>query len=76
MHPQNSRFKLIYANYFIVLGTKLSQNHSDVHTRPIAWVHIAFTGKYRFKKNNGAIDIEAMVEALVKHLKQHFCKVN
>ena len=41
-------------------------------TSAIAWAHIAFTGKYRFKKSNGEIDIEAMVEALEKHLKQHF----
>lgn len=41
---------------------------------PIAWVHIAFTGKYNFKKSDGDIDVEAMVSALEKHLKQHFWK--
>jgi len=43
---------------------------------PIAWVHIAFTGKYNFKKNDGEIDMDAMVNALEKHLKQHFWKVS
>ena len=38
---------------------------------PIAWVHIAFTGKYNFKKSNGEINVAAMVDALEKHLKQH-----
>lgn len=41
---------------------------------PIAWVHIAFTGKYNFKKSNGVIDVATMVDALEKHLKQHFWK--
>ena len=41
---------------------------------PIAWVHIAFTGKYNFKKSNGDIDVDAMVNALEKHLKKHFWK--
>ena len=41
---------------------------------PIAWVHIAFTGKYNFKKSNGDIDLEAMVRTLEKHLKRHFWK--
>jgi TnpA family transposase len=41
---------------------------------PIAWVHIAFTGKYSFKKSNGNIDITSMAGAMEKHLKQHFWK--
>lgn len=41
---------------------------------PIAWAYIAFTGKYNFKKSNGGIDVDAMVSALEKHLKQHFWK--
>ncbi len=49
--------------------------HEFIRISPIAWAHIAFTGKYSFKKSNGEIDIEAMVEALEKHLKQHFWKV-
>ena len=39
---------------------------------PIAWVHILFTGRYSFKKNNGAIDIAAMARWLEMHVKQHF----
>ena len=41
---------------------------------PIAWAHIAFTGKYNFKKSEGNIDINEKVNALEKHLKQHFWK--
>lgn len=41
---------------------------------PIAWAHIAFTGKYNFKKSNGEIDITAIANAFEKHLKQHFWK--
>ena len=61
-----------------MLKDGVSQDIIDEFIRisPIAWAHIAFTGKYSFKKSNGAIDIEAMVEALEKHLKQHFWKVN
>jgi hypothetical protein len=33
---------------------------------PIAWAHIAFTGKYNFKKSNGDIDMDAMVRAMEK----------
>jgi TnpA family transposase len=41
----------------------------------IAWSHIAFTGKYNFRKSNGDIDVYAMVNELEKHLKRYFCKV-
>ena len=41
---------------------------------PIAWAHIAFTGKYNFKKSNGEIDMHGMVSAIEKHLKRHFWK--
>lgn len=42
---------------------------------PIAWLHIAFTGKYNFRKSNGEIDIAAMVNALEKHLRKYFWKM-
>lgn len=41
---------------------------------PIAWAHIAFTGKYNFKKNNGDIDMVEMSLELENHLKKHFWK--
>jgi len=41
---------------------------------PIAWVHIAFTGKYNFKKSIGVIDIAAFAHEIEKHIKQHFWK--
>ena len=63
--------------YEKMLREGISQEIIDKFSRisPIAWVHVAFTGKYSFKKNNGEIDVEAMVNALEKHLKQHFWKV-
>lgn len=42
---------------------------------PIAWGHILFTGRYSFKKSNGAIDIAEMAKWLEMHVKQHFWKV-
>lgn len=41
---------------------------------PIAWVYIAFTGKYNFKKSKGVIDIAALAHDIEKHIKQHFWK--
>jgi len=41
---------------------------------PIAWIHIAFTGQYNFKKSNGDIDIGALMAALEQQLKKHFWK--
>lgn len=62
--------------YEKMLKEGVSQDIIDEFIRisPIAWAHIAFTGKYSFKKNNGDINIAAMVEELEKHLKQHFWK--
>lgn len=42
----------------------------------IAWIHILFTGRYSFKKNNGDIDVAEMVRMVEVHLKQHFWKVS
>lgn len=41
---------------------------------PIAWAHILFTGRYRFKKNNGLIDISGIVQILEDQLKQSIWK--
>lgn len=62
--------------YEKMLREGVSQEIIDKFARisPIAWVHIAFTGKYNFKKSNSEIDVEAMVNALERHLKQHFWK--
>ena len=59
-----------------MLKEGVSQNIIDEFVRisPIAWAHIAFTGKYSFKKSNGEIDIDTMILAMEKHLKQHFWK--
>jgi TnpA family transposase len=63
--------------YEKMLREDVSQEIIDKFARisPISWIHIAFTGKYNFKKNNGEIDMLNMVDALEKHLKQHFWKV-
>ena len=64
--------------YEKMLREGVSQEIIDKFARisPISWIHIAFTGKYNFKKNNGKIDMRNMVDALEKHLKQHFWKVD
>ncbi len=41
---------------------------------PIAWVHIAFTGKYNFKKSTGLIDLTVMANMLERHVRQQFWK--
>lgn len=62
--------------YERMLADGVSQVIIDEFARisPIAWSHIAFTGKYNFKKSNGDIDVDAMVNELEKHLKRHFWK--
>lgn len=62
--------------YEKMLAEGVSQAIIDEFARisPIAWSHIAFTGKYNFKKSNGDIDVNAMVSELEKHLKRHFWK--
>ena len=62
--------------YEQMLAEGVSQAIIDKFARisPIAWAHIAFTGKYNFKKSNGEIDMHGMVSAIKKHLKKHFWK--
>ena len=62
--------------YEQMLAEGVSKEIIDKFARisPIAWAHIAFTGKYNFKKSNGEIDINAMASAIEKHLKKHFWK--
>ena len=63
--------------YERMLAAGTSQVIIDEFARisPIAWSHIAFTGKYNFRKSNGDIDVDAMVNDLEKHLKRYFWKV-
>ena len=63
--------------YEQMLADGVSQEIIDKFARisPIAWAHIAFTGKYNFKKSSGEIDMKAMVNAFEMHLKQHFWKM-
>jgi TnpA family transposase len=62
--------------YERILAAGASQKIIDEFARisPIAWSHIAFTGKYNFRKSDGDIDVDAMVNELEKHLKLHFWK--
>lgn len=63
--------------YERMLAAGTSQAIIDEFARisPIAWSHIAFTGKYNFRKSNGDIDVDAMANELEEHLKRHFWKV-
>ena len=63
--------------YERMLAAGTSQAIIDEFARisPIAWSHIAFTGKYNFRRSNGDIDVDAMVNELEKHLKRYFWKV-
>jgi len=38
---------------------------------PIAWGYILFAGRYSFKKSNGNIDVESMIEILEQQLKKN-----
>ena len=62
--------------YEKMLADGVSQEIIDEFLRisPIAWIHILFTGQYNFKKSNGEINLEAMSNAVEKHLKKHFWK--
>ena len=63
--------------YEKMVKDNVSQEIIDEFLRisPIAWVHIAFTGQYNFRKSNGNIDVVAMVDALEQQLKKYFWKV-
>ncbi len=67
---------ILNAIYERMIEKGVDQKIIDEFSRisPIAWAHIAFTGKYNFRKSDGSIDVDAMVSALEKHLKQHFWK--
>jgi hypothetical protein len=56
----------------LVAGTSQAIIDEFARISPIAWSHIAFTGKYNFRKSN--VDVDAMVNELEKHLKRHFWK--
>lgn len=60
--------------YESMLKNAVTQHIIDEFSRisPIAWIHIAFTGKYNFKKSMGTIDVVALAHELEKHLKQCF----
>jgi TnpA family transposase len=67
---------ILNAVYEKMVKDNVAQEILDEFARisPIAWIHILFTGRYSFKKNNGVIDVAAMAREIERHLKQHFWK--
>ncbi len=65
---------ILNAVYEKMLKNGVSQKIIDEFARisPIAWTHVAFTGRYSFKKDGGNFNIEMMALELEKHLKQGF----
>jgi hypothetical protein len=59
-----------------IFSRTLKQKIIDEFARisPIAWAYIVFTGKYNFKKSDGSLDVDMMVDELEKHLKKYFWK--
>ncbi|MBA8667814.1 Tn3 family transposase [Holosporaceae bacterium 'Namur'] len=64
--------------YEKMVAEKASPEIMEIFSRisPIAWTHIAFTGRYNFKKNDLNMNIESLVEILEKQLKKHFTKAD
>ena len=67
---------ILNAVYEKMLKEGASKEILDLFSRisPIAWAHLAFTGKYNFKKALGGVDLDALVAALEKHVRQRFLK--
>ena len=62
--------------YEKMLAEGVSQDVIEEFARisPIAWAHILFTGRYRFKNNHELIDIPWIVQILEDQLKQSIWK--
>ncbi|WP_395375731.1 Tn3 family transposase [Marinicella sp. W31] len=60
--------------YEKMLEEGVSQNELDRFARisPIAWAHILFTGKYKFKNKKGQIDVSKLINALESVVKEQF----
>jgi len=58
----------------LAAGTRQAIIDEFARISPIAWSHIAFTGKYNYRKSNGEIDVDAMANELENHLKWYFWK--
>ncbi|MDD5581429.1 MAG: Tn3 family transposase [Methylobacter sp.] len=59
----------------LTAGTSQAIIDEFARISPIAWSHIAFTGKYNFRKSHSDIDVNAMANELEEHLKGYFWKV-
>ena len=61
----------IYEN---MIAEGVSQEELDKFARisPIAWAHILFTGKYKFKNKKGQIDVSKLIMILQSAMKESF----
>jgi hypothetical protein len=52
----------------------VSQDDLDRFARisPLAWAHMLFTGKYKFKNKKGQIDVSKLIMILVSAMKETF----
>ncbi|MEA9445922.1 Tn3 family transposase (plasmid) [Candidatus Fukatsuia symbiotica] len=64
----------LYEKMQVVEGVSQTIIDEFVRISPIAWAHIAFTGKYHFKKSKSGVDLDTMINELEKHLKRCFWK--
>jgi TnpA family transposase len=69
---------ILNAVYEKMVEEGVSQEMIDEFARisPIAWAHVLFTGRYSFKKSDGAIDIAEMAKWLEMQIKQQISKVS
>lgn len=60
--------------YLKMIEEGVSQEDLDRFARvsPIAWAHILFTGKYKFKNKKGDIDVSKLINILESTVKEQF----
>jgi len=62
---------LLNSIYQKMIAEKAPQSviNEFLRVSPIAWCYIIFTGRYNFKKNNGKIDLKAILDALEEKIR-------
>ena len=60
--------------YESMLRANVAQEIIDEFARisPVAWIHILFTGRYKFNKSDAGIDVQEMARMLEKALRASF----
>ena len=53
----------------VKLGKKPEELENLLRISPMSWIHIAFTGRYTFKKVNKKIDLDEIIDVLSEELK-------